>query len=100
MKCECGEVMEKKRVEVAGILSEGYKCPKCGEVEFTEKQMRKMLAQKEKLLKIAVTRKIGQVGGSLVLRIPRSVEEALNLEKGEDVKIIVENKKMIVQPEA
>jgi len=47
-----------------------------------------------------VTRKIGQVGGSLVLRIPRSVEEALNLEKGEDVRIMVENKKMIVQPEA
>jgi len=43
MKCECGEVMGKKRVEVAGILSEGYKCPKCGEVEFTEKQMREML---------------------------------------------------------
>jgi len=34
--------MRKKRVEVAGILSEGYKCPKCGKVEFTEKQMRKM----------------------------------------------------------
>jgi len=98
MKCECGEVMEKKRVEVAGILSEGYQCPKCGEVEFTEKQMRKILAQKEKLLKIAVTRKIGLVGGSLVIRIPKSVEEALNLEKGEDVKIIVEDKKMIIHP--
>lgn len=99
MKCECGNEMKKARVEVVpGMLSEAYKCEKCGELEFTEKQMREALELKEKALELAVVRKIGLVGGSLVIRIPKPVKKALNLKKGEPVKITVERKRMIIQP--
>ncbi len=98
MKCECGNDMKIEKVEILpGLSSEGYKCAKCGEIEFDEGQMKKALKIKEMAIKVMVKRKLGKVGGSLVLRIPKEVEESMNLKSGEDVKIIVENKKMIVE---
>lgn len=100
MKCECGGEMKIEKVEVfPGLFSAGYKCQKCGEVEFNEEQMRKALEIKEKAIKIMVKRKLGRVGGSLVLRIPKEVEESLKLKSGKDVRIIVEKKKIIIESE-
>ena len=90
--------MKIEKVEIfPSLFSEGYKCHKCGEVEFNEGQMRKALEIKERAIKIMVKRKLGRVGGSLILRIPKEVEESLNLKSGKDVKIIVEKRKMIVE---
>ena len=79
------------------ITSEAYKCKKCGEVEFTEQQMRKALRKKEKAVTVMVTRKLGEVGGSLVLRIPKSVENQMKLKAGKEVRVTVERNKMIVE---
>ncbi len=99
MKCECGGKMKLAEVEVvSGIKSQAYKCEKCGEVEFTEEQVRKALQKKEKAIKIVVTRKLGEVGGSLVLRIPKSVENHMKLKNGEEVNIIVEKNKIVIEP--
>jgi hypothetical protein len=98
MKCECGNEMKIDKIEILpGLFSEGYRCKKCGEIEFDEEQMRKALKIKEKAIKIMVKRRLGKVGESLVLRIPKSVEDYMNLRSGKDVKIIVENKKMIIE---
>lgn len=98
MKCGCGAEMKIKKVEIfPELFSEGYKCLKCGDIEFNEIQMRKALQMKERAITIMVKRKLGKVGGSLVLRIPKEVEESLNLKSGRDVRIIVEKKKMIVE---
>lgn len=79
------------------LLSEGYKCQKCGDTEFTEEQMRSALKKKEKAIKLMVTRKLGSVGGSLVLRIPNSAIKAMNLKSGKEVRILLESKKLIVE---
>ena len=97
--CECGGKMNLAEVEISpGIESEAYKCEKCGETEFTEEQMRKALQKKEKAIKIVVTRKIGEIGGSLVIRIPKSVENQMNLKSGREVNLIVEKNKIIIEP--
>ncbi len=67
-----------------------YKCEKCGEIEFTEEQMRKALHKKENAIKTVVTRKIGKIGGSLVIRIPKSVENQMKLKSCKEVNLIVE----------
>ena len=91
--------MKISKIEImSGLFSEGYKCKKCGEVEFTEEQMRKALKAKEKVIKLMVTRKLGTIGGSLVLRIPKSVSTKMNLKSGEEVRVIVEKNKMIIEP--
>jgi len=98
MKCDCGSEMKIEKIELfSELFSEGYRCPKCGEVEFNEEQMQKALKIKEHAIKIMVKRKLGKVGGSLVLRIPKEVEKSLNLKSGKDVRILVEKRKMIVE---
>ena len=98
-KCECGGKMKLEEIEVAsGIKSEGYKCEKCGDVEFTEEQMRTALRKKEKSIKMVVTRKIGEIGGSLIIRIPKSVEAQMKLKNGEDVNLTVEKNRIIIEP--
>ena len=97
--CECGEKMVLATVEIApDIKSEAYKCEKCGNTEFTEEQMRKALKKKEEAIKIIVTRKIGEIGGSLVIRIPKSVENQMKLKSGREVNLIVEKNKIIIEP--
>lgn len=97
--CECSGKMKLAKVEIApDIKSEAYKCEKCGEIEFTEKQMRKALRKKEKAIKTVVTRKIGEIGGSLVIRIPKSVENQMKLKSGKEVNLIVEKNKIIIEP--
>jgi AbrB family looped-hinge helix DNA binding protein len=97
--CECGGQMKLSQIEVMpDLFSEGYKCSKCGDTEFTEEQMRKALRKKEQAIKLMVTRKLGTIGGSLMLRIPKSVSSKMNLKSGEEVRVIVENDKMIVEP--
>ncbi len=91
--------MKLARIEVMpDLFSEGYKCSKCGDTEFTEEQMRKALKKKEQAIKLMVTRKLGTIGGSLMLRIPKSVSSKMNLKSGKEVRVIVENDKMIVEP--
>ncbi|MBI5061571.1 MAG: AbrB/MazE/SpoVT family DNA-binding domain-containing protein [Candidatus Aenigmarchaeota archaeon] len=98
IRCECGGTMKRTRIEIMpDLFSEGYKCAKCGETEFTEEQMRKALRVKEKAIKIMVTRRLGMVGESVILRIPKEVTERMNLKEGEEVRVIVENNKMIVE---
>ena len=99
IKCECGGKMILGIIEVmSDLFSEGYKCQKCGETEFTEEQMRKALKKKEQAIKLMVTRKLGNVGGSLVLRIPKSVTKSMKLKSGEEVRLIVEKDKIIIEP--
>ena len=99
MECECGGEMRIEKLEVMpDLFSEGFKCEKCGGIEFTEEQMRKALRAKEKAIKLMVTRKLGTIGGSIVLRIPRSVLAEMKLKSGEEVRIVVEKNKMIVEP--
>jgi transposase-like protein len=97
--CECGGEMKLAKIEVMpDLFSEGYRCSKCGDTEFTEEQMRKALRKKEQAIKLMVTRKLGTIGGSLMLRIPKSVSSKMNLKSGKEVRVIVENDKMIVEP--
>ena len=97
--CECGGKMNIAEVEIAeGMKGKGYKCEKCGDVEFTEEQMREALRKKEKAIKTVVTRKIGEIGGSLIIRIPKSVENQMKLKSGGEVNLIVEKNRIIVEP--
>jgi len=97
--CECGGKMNVAEVEiVSGIKNAAYKCEKCGKTEFTEDQMREALRKKEKAIKTVVTRKIGEIGGSLVIRIPKSVENQMKLKSGKEVNLIVEKNRIIIEP--
>lgn len=99
IRCRCGGKMSIAEVDITpGIKSDAYKCGKCGEIEFTEDQVRDALRKKEKAIKTVVTRKIGEVGGSLVIRIPKSVETHMKLKSGKEVNLTVEKNRIIIEP--
>ncbi len=74
-------------------------CLKCGEVVFTEETSR-MMTQKAKekgLFGLDAHTKIGQVGDSLDVRIPKRMAEFLNLSKGKEVWVHPEKNKIIIE---
>jgi antitoxin component of MazEF toxin-antitoxin module len=49
-------------------------------------------------MSLKLRRTLSESGGSLVLRIPKDVENALNLSAGNEVYIWIENGKIVVEP--
>ena len=72
-----------------------YKCPKCGEIFFTEKQADRMEEETEKLKEqmFVFIRKVGYSGKSLTINIPEDIASHLKVEKGQEVRIRPLNKK-------
>ena len=98
MKChKCGKSM----VFVKGITFNeykigGWKCP-CGEIYYEPEQAQKILLL-NKLKKDAIRAKLGKIRSNLIVRLPKDLENALNLRKGEVVLIKVEDHGFKVVP--
>jgi len=98
MKChKCGKSM----VFVKGInFNEykigGWKCS-CGEIYYEPEQAQKILLL-NKLKKETIRAKLGKIRSNLIVRLPKDLENALSLQKGEDVLIKVEDHGFRVVP--
>ncbi len=68
---------------------DGWKC-KCGEIYYNPEQIQKILLL-NKLQKESIKVKLGKVRSNLILRLPKAIETALDLEKGEEVLIKIED---------
>ena len=74
---------------------ECLRCPKCGEIMFTERQADKMEEMTEKIKKqmFVFVRKVGYSGRSLIISIPEDLASHLKVQKGQEVRIRPINKK-------
>ncbi len=99
MKCNvCGNKMNYvKEIPFNNFKIDGYKCS-CGEIYFDPEQAQKILLL-NKLQKETVKARLGKVRSNLILRLPKDIETALNLEKGEIVSIKIEGKGIKITPE-
>ncbi len=90
MKChKCGKPMKYvKGMKFNEYKIDGWKCP-CGESYYNPEQAQKILLL-NKLKKEIIRAKLGKIRSNLILRLPKDIERALDLEKGEDVLIKVE----------
>lgn len=75
---------------------DGWRCS-CGEIYFNPEQAQKILLL-NKLKKETIRAKLGKIRSNLILRLPKDIEVALNLHKGEEVLLKVENKELKVMP--
>jgi hypothetical protein len=68
---------------------ECLRCPKCGELMFTERQADKMeeITEKLKQQMFVFVRKVGYSGKSLIVSIPEDLASHLKVEKGQKVSI-------------
>ena len=98
MKChKCGKAMKYiKGMKFNEYKIDGWKCS-CGEVYYNPEQAQKILLL-NKLKKESIRAKLGKIRSNLILRLPKDVETALDLEKGEDVLIKVEGKGFKIVP--
>jgi len=75
---------------------DGWKCS-CREVYYNPEQAQRILLL-NKLRKKMIKAKLGKIRSNLILRLPKDVEQALGLEKGEDVFIKVEGEGFKIVP--
>ena len=98
MKCnKCNKPMKYvKGLKFNEYKADGWVCP-CGEIYYNPKQAQKILLL-NRLKKESIRAKLGKIRSNLILRLPKDVETALDLEKGEDVLIKVEDKGIKIVP--
>ena len=75
---------------------DGWKCS-CGEIYYNPEQAQKVLLL-NKLKKEVLKAKLGRIRSNLILRLPKDLEHAFNLQKGENVLIKVENNGFRILP--
>lgn len=89
LKCvKCGKIAGPARLSFQGQPIDGWKCGTCGSEYFNPVQAEQILAL-NKLRHEELEAKLGRMRSNLILRIPRSVERALNLTAGEIIKLKV-----------
>ena len=76
----------------------GWRCS-CGEVYYDPEHAQKILLL-NKLQKEALRAKLGRIRSNLVLRVPRQIEKALNLKKGEVVRLEMNGRQFTVVPDS
>ena len=91
MKChKCGKSMKyTKGIDFNEYKIDGWKCF-CGEIYYEPEQAQRILLL-NKLKKETIRAKLGKIRSNLIVRLPKDLENALNLQKGEDVLIKVED---------
>ena len=96
MQCvKCKKIMTKvKEISFNEHKIPGWKCD-CGEIYFEPEQAQKIFLLK-KLKKEKIKAKLGRIRSNLILRLPKDIETVLDLEKGDDVFLKVEDKNIII----
>jgi len=90
----CGGGLKPVRSRFQGFAIDAYKCVKCGEELFDPVQAEKIL-ETNKAMQSVYKVVLGQIQSNLIVRIPVQVSRTLNLRKGEELELEVENPKAI-----
>lgn len=98
MKCTCGAIAKyKKGLVFNGYKIDGWVCSKCKEVYYHPEQVQRILLLNKLKHKIVIT-KLGQVRSNLIWRIPKDMQSALGLEKGEEIAAQLEDNAIKLKP--
>lgn len=98
MKCvTCGKKMNyMKKLKFNNYILDGWKCS-CGEIYFNPEQAQRILLL-NKIKKEHIKVKLGRMRSNLILRLPKEIETALGLHKGEKVTLKVRENEIKIVP--
>ena len=82
---KCEENMKKKIFMVEGVEVRGWECSICKGTVLHPEDAQKMFVFNK--LKKGLSIKVGGLGKSLIVRIPKEVAEFYNISKGEEIKL-------------
>jgi len=99
IKCACGKTAEyDPHLKFNKYDIDGWVCKNCGEVYYNPEKAERIL-QLNKLKKVNYELTLTQVKSNLIVRIPKDVSDALDLHKGEQVKLrLGSENEIIMQP--
>ena len=90
---KCDRAMRKKYLIVDGTKLRGWECKKCDETVLHPEDAQKMLVLSK--LKRGLPVKIGELGNSLIVRIPVEMVELYELRKGGEILMKAESDRRI-----
>ena len=94
MMCmKCRRTAKPAKLSFQGYEISGWRCT-CGEEYYNPIQAERIL-QLNKLKKEALEAKLGRIKSNLILRIPKAIEEALELREGEKIAVRVHSRHKI-----
>lgn len=86
MKCvNCDEWAEETSIVIDGFKMRAWKCDKCGEEYLDSEDAEKALIINK--FKRGTKVKVGTLGESIIVRIPKELAQAVGLTKGAEVEI-------------
>lgn len=88
LKCICGGTAKETLLSYKGFKLRGWKCSKCSE-EITDPRDFNAYMELKRKQKLKV--KVGKLGNSLVLRIPKAIQDLHHIRKGEELIISSES---------
>lgn len=89
----CSKEMKKKMFKMEGINIRGWECPQCKDSVLHPEDAQHMFLLNK--LKKGLLIKIGALGNSLVVRIPKEIENLYKLSKGEQITMKMDSMKKI-----
>jgi len=96
IKCVCGNFAKPKIFNVEGFKIRGWQCTKCGRIEYSD-EINKVLTMR-KLKRQPISVRVGTLGVSEFIRIPKEIQNLTKLKKGEKVIIYpVSTRKLILE---
>lgn len=94
LKCpDCGSPTKKERQKLEeGVFANVEVCPKCKDDDgwIDEKEYSRLYS----LFK----RKAFKIGGSIAVRIPKEIADAVKLHDGDEVRLSVSKNKIVIEP--
>lgn len=86
MKCvKCDEWAEETEIVVDGFKMRAWKCSECGEEYLHSEDAEKALILNK--YKKGIKVRVGTLGESMIVRIPKELAHALGMTKGKEVEI-------------
>ena len=82
---KCEENMKKKIFKIEGVEVRGWECSRCKEAVLHPEDAQKMFVFNK--LKKGLYVKVGGLGESLIVRIPKEVAKFYNITKGGEIKL-------------
>jgi len=86
MKCVCGETAMPTKTNIEGFTVRAWRCKKCGE-EYIDSGDAEFVLLYKKMQKHPVNAKIGVLGNSYIIRIPKEIAEIMHLKKGKKAQL-------------
>ncbi len=88
---ECGQPLGKEKRELSpGVYADVEICSQCEDEWIDEDEYEK--------LRSLFKRKAFKIGGSLAVRIPKEIADAVGLHDGDEMNISIANHKVIIEP--